>query len=181
MRCRRASSPCIATGWRSPPPHFDGSVLPFSADDDDESAATVGDWLLLDSVTPHAAATAGAKKPVQAKSRRARAADPAHRRERRYALHRHLLQRRVQRRAARALSRACRAGRRDAGRRADQGRSGRRCGRLFVEGRAADAGTRGRTSRRPRCRRRARCCVPGAARARRSRSSARRASASRRW
>ena len=47
---RRASSPCIATGWKSPPPTFEGSTLPFSTDDDC-GAATVGDWLLLDSAT----------------------------------------------------------------------------------------------------------------------------------
>ena len=32
-------------------PDFDGSVPPFSADNNDESAATIGDWLLLDSLT----------------------------------------------------------------------------------------------------------------------------------
>jgi ribosome biogenesis GTPase / thiamine phosphate phosphatase len=32
-------------------PDFEVSVLPFSADDDDESAATIGDWLLLDGTT----------------------------------------------------------------------------------------------------------------------------------
>ena len=32
-------------------PDFEGSVLPFSAENDDEGAATVGDWLLRDGIT----------------------------------------------------------------------------------------------------------------------------------
>jgi ribosome biogenesis GTPase / thiamine phosphate phosphatase len=32
-------------------PDFEGSILPFSVDDDDESAATIGDWLLLECAT----------------------------------------------------------------------------------------------------------------------------------
>lgn len=36
-------------------PAFEGSILPFSAEDEDESSATIGDWLLLDRAThlPH--------------------------------------------------------------------------------------------------------------------------------
>ena len=116
-------------------PSFDGHMQPFVADPGDgETAATVGDWLLIDA--PRSAAPpAEPAEPVQAAGRGHGRAGAAHRRQCRHAVRRHLVQPGLQRRAARTLSGAGPRGGGDAGGRADQGRPGRRRGRFHAAAR----------------------------------------------
>ena len=152
----RVAGPCIDTLI----PPFTGNA------GDEESSATVGDWLLHRSRDVAAAPPAAAHQPVQAPCRRNRPQAAADRRQYRHAAHRLVLQPGFQRGAAGALSGAGARGRGDAGRRSHQARSGRCSGGFCRRGGQAVPGPPGRDAWMPAMRTASQRLAPWCARGR---------------
>ena len=139
-RCIATASTCSGRAARGASPT--GAALP-------TAEVAVGDWLLLDGAGRPLRA-ARAQVADRAPGGRDRGRDAADRRQPRHAVHRQLVQRRLQPRPARALPRAGAAGRGAAGGGADQGRRLRRSGRLRRPGAGARRGAADRGGERAR-------------------------------